>query len=354
MRNSRLSAVRPGFEFDTRALAEYLATIADAPGPLEVRQFSGGQSNPTYLLESGAGHRYVLRRKPPGPLLPSAHAIEREYRVLQALRETPGIAVPRAIGFCADESVIGTAFYVMDYVEGRLFRDAAFPEVPTADRAPLAHATVDALAALHRVDYEQVGLSDFGRPGGYVGRQFRRWSGQYLADPDAGRVAAMDRMIEWLPDNIPAAETTCVVHGDYRCDNVLFHSARPEVVAVLDWELATLGDPLADFGYHVMMYRMPPLGVTGLLGRDLQALGLPDEHEYVARYCARTGRASLPDLDFYVAFNLFKLAAVFHGIRGRLLRDTAAGEQAREYAAQVEPMAELAWQAAARATRREC
>lgn len=346
-----LTDVRPGFEIDLGHLREYLAALGLVAGePLAVRQFAGGQSNPTYLVASGAA-RYVLRRKPPGPLLPSAHAIEREFRVLQALSGLAGVAVPRAIALCEEPSVIGTAFYLMEYVPGRVFRDAAFPEVPRAGRFDYAMAVIAALAALHRVDPAAAGLADFGRPGGYVARQFRRWSRQYLDDRDAGRVPDMDRMIEWLPAHLPEDDRTCVVHGDYRCDNVLFHPESPRVVAVLDWELATLGDPLADLGYHVMMYRMPALGVTGLAGLDLEALGLPDEETYVARYCRLTGRDSIPRLDVYVAFNLFKLAAVFHGIRGRLLRGTAADPRAREYAGHVEALAALAWEAAARAGR---
>jgi aminoglycoside phosphotransferase (APT) family kinase protein len=341
--------VRPGFDFDVGPLADYLAgAVSGFRGPLELRQFSGGQSNPTYLLTTPE-RRYVLRRKPPGVLLASAHAVDREYRVLAALGAMSDVPVPRVLALCMDPAVIGTAFYVMDHIEGRVLRDAAFPEVGRDERPAYAEAVVDALARLHGADYRAAGLADFGREGGYLRRQFSRWSRQYAEDAEAGRVPVMDRLIEWLPAQLPEVEETCIVHGDYRCDNVIFHPHEPRVLAVLDWELATLGNPLADFGYHLMMYRMPPLAVTGLLGRDLAAMNLPDESRYVAWYCAKTGRSGIPGLDVLVAFNLFKLAAVCHGIRGRLLRGNAADAAARSYAAQVEPIAELAWAQAERA-----
>jgi len=323
--------------------------LPDFAGPLEISQFEGGQSNPTYLL-STPSRRYVLRRKPPGRLLPSAHAVDREYRVISALGATD-VPVPRALLLCDDESVVGTAFYLMEWVPGRIIRDPGFPQVAPVDRPAHSEAIIDALARLHRVDFQGVGLADFGRQGGYVARQFARWSGQYLQDEAAGRVEAMDRLVEWLPTRMPQADETRIVHGDYRCDNLIFHPTEPRVLAILDWELATLGDPLADFAYYLMVYRMPQVGVPGLAGRDLKALNLPDEEACVAAYCERTGRRGIPDLDFYIAFNLFKLAAVLHGIKGRLLRGTAASAKAREYAAKVEPLAQLAWAQAERAMR---
>jgi aminoglycoside phosphotransferase (APT) family kinase protein len=343
--------VRRGFEFDPGRLDEYLRQrLADYSGPLSVSQFEGGQSNPTYLL-STPGRRYVLRRKPPGRLLPSAHAVEREYRVISALGSSSDVPVPRALLLCEDDSVVGTAFYVMEWAAGRILRDPGFPEVAPADRPAHSAVIIDALARLHGADLIEAGLADFGRHGGYVARQFARWSQQYLQDQAAGRVEAMDRLVEWLPTRMPAAVETRVVHGDYRCDNLVFHPSQPRVLAILDWELATLGDPLADFAYYLMIYRMPNAGVPGLAGRDLSALNLPDEAACVETYCRLTGRSGIADLDFYVAFNLFKLAAVLHGIRGRVLRGTAAGAQAREYAAKVEPLAELAWLQAERAMR---
>jgi aminoglycoside phosphotransferase (APT) family kinase protein len=347
-----VSAVRRGFEVDAGALDRYLAgRLEGYAGPLEVGQFQGGQSNPTYLL-STPGHRYVLRRKPPGRLLASAHAVDREFRVISALGRGSDVPVPRAHLLCEDEGVIGSMFYVMDWVEGRILRDPAFPEVPVPARRETSLALVEALARLHRVDPAAVGLGDFGRAGGYVARQFARWSRQYLEDEAAGRVAAMERLVEWLPTRMPRDDQTCIVHGDYRCDNVVLHPLEPRVLALLDWELSTLGDPLADFAYYAMIYRMPATGVPGLAGQDLAALGLPTEEECVAHYCRLTGRTGIPDLDFYVSFNLFKLAGVLHGIRGRVLRGNAASGRAREYAAMVEPVAELAWQQAERDMRR--
>jgi aminoglycoside phosphotransferase (APT) family kinase protein len=342
--------VRRGFEFDSDRLDAYLRRqLPDYSGPLEVAQFEGGQSNPTYLLTTPA-RRFVLRRKPPGKLLPSAHAIDREYRVISALGTTE-VPVPRALLLCEEDSIVGTAFYLMEWVSGRSIRDPSFPAVAPADRPAHSEAIVDALARLHLVDVHEVGLEDFGRAGGYVARQFARWSKQYLEDDAAGRVDAMDRLVEWLPTRMPKADETCVVHGDYRCDNLVFHPTEPRVLAILDWELATLGDPLADFAYYLMVYRMPEAGVPGLAGRDLRALNLPGEEACVEAYCRRTGRSGIADLDFYIAFNLFKLAAVLHGIKGRVLRGTAAGARARQYAEKVEPLAELAWAQAERAMR---
>ncbi len=343
--------VRAGFEIDAQRLDEYLHGVLPAySGPLTLRQFEGGQSNPTYRLQT-PGRSYVLRRKPPGALLPSAHAIDREYRVIEALGRLGRVPVPRALHLCLDETVVGTSFYLMECVEGRIFRDAALPEVSAAGRPAHCEAIVDALAQVHRTDYRAAGLAEFGRSGGYLARQFSRWSRQYLGDAEAGRNEDMDRLVEWLPAHMPDTERTTLVHGDYRCDNVVFHAEEPRVLAILDWELATLGDPIADFTYHLMMYRMPPLAVTGLGGLDLKALNLPEESTYVKWYCERTGLSGVPDLDFYLAFNLFKLAAVFHGIRGRLIRGTAAGATARAYAACVEDAARLAWQQARRAAR---
>lgn len=347
-----MGAVRAGFGFDEARLDRYLGgCLAGYSGPLAVRQFEGGQSNPTYLLETPA-RRYVLRRKPPGTLLPSAHAVEREFRVIAALGRLGGVPVPEALHLCTDESVIGTSFYVMSYVEGRIFRHAALPEAPADARPACCAAIVDALASLHRADYRAAGLADFGPPGGYVARQFARWSRQYLHDAEAGRNADMDRLLDWLPANMPEQSETTLVHGDFRCDNVVFHPNEPRVLAILDWELSTLGDPIADFTYHLMMYRVPPLAVTGLGGLDLEALNIPAEEQYVRWYCERTGRRSIEHLDFYLAFNLFKLAAVFHGIRGRLIRGTAAGASAEAYAACVEDAARLAWEQARRASGR--
>ncbi len=347
--NSGTGAVRTGQEFHIPALEAWLAGhVADYAGPLGVEQFRGGQSNPTYKLIT-PGRCYVLRRKPPGKLLPGAHAVEREYRVITALGKQ-GFPVAKSYGLCEDEGVIGTPFYVMEMVEGRIFWDTAFPELPAGDRPAYFDAMNATMAALHCIDPEAAGLGDYGKPGNYFERQIARWSRQYQGDVEAGRVAAMDRLVEWLPANVPADEPQArVIHGDFRCDNMIFHPTEPRVLAVLDWELSTLGHPLADFTYHLLMYRMPAAVSTGLVGQDLAALNIPSEADYVAAYCARTGRDSIPDLDFYMAFNLFRLAGIIHGIKGRVVRGTATSAHASQMAASLEALADLAWEQALRA-----
>jgi aminoglycoside phosphotransferase (APT) family kinase protein len=344
-RNVGTTAVRSAHRFDQRRLEAWLEREVEGyRGPLSVEQFKGGQSNPTYKLRT-PGRDYVLRRKPPGTLLPGAHAVDREYRVITALG-AQGFPVARTYGLCLDENVVGTPFYVMEMVEGRIFWDASFPGVDRDERPRYFDAMNAALAALHRIDPEAAGLGDYGRPGNYFARQIARWSKQYQQDAEAGRVAAMDRLVEWLPENIPPDEPCPrILHGDFRCDNMIFHPDRPQVLAVLDWELSTLGHPLADFSYHLMMYRLP----EGLAGLDLAPLNVPSEADYVAAYCRRTGRDSIPDLDFYMAFSLFRLAGIVHGIKGRLARGTAASAHAAEMAQRLEPLADLAWQQAQRA-----
>ena len=342
--NAGTTAVRDAHRFDEAALARWMADHVDGfSGPLTVDQFKGGQSNPTYRLTT-PGAAYVLRRKPPGPLLKGAHDVLREARVLTALANTD-VPVAPVHGICADDGVIGTPFFVMGLVEGRIVWDATFPDVPREERAAYFDAMNATLAALHGVDYAAVGLGDYGRPGNYFARQIARWSKQYQDDADAGRDADMDALVAWLPDNIPADDETRIVHGDFRCDNMIFHCTEPRIIAVLDWELSTLGHPLADFAYHAMMYRMPPDIVAGLAGADIAALGIPSEREYIAAYCARTGRDGIPDYDFYVAFNVFRLAAIFHGIKGRVIRGTAASAHARERAAAFPRLARLAREA---------
>ncbi len=313
-RNRGTTAVRAGYGFDEARLASWLeATIPGFVGPLTVEQFRGGQSNPTYLLDTPS-RRYVLRRKPPGLLLKGAHAIEREARVLSCLREVD-FPVAQVYALCTDESIIGTWFYVMEMVAGRIFWDAALPDSSPAERAVCFDA-MNAIAQLHMLDPESIGLGDYGRPGNYFERQMRRWSQQYIEDEAAGRDPNMDRLIDWLKSHIPASEDSAIIHGDFRIDNVIFHPTEPRVLAVLDWELSTLGHPLADFAYHAMMYHMPPYIVAGLAGADLAALGIPTEQEYLAAYCRRTGRAAIQGYEFYLAFNFFRLAAIFHGIKG--------------------------------------
>ena len=347
--NSGTIEVREAHRFDTRRLEAFMAREVEGfAGPLRVEQFKGGQSNPTYKLITPE-RAYVLRRKPPGKLLPGAHAVDREYRVIEALGRQ-GFPVAKALALCLDEDVIGTAFYVMEMVEGRIFWDITFPEVPTPERRAYFDAMNATIAALHGIDPQAAGLGDYGKPGNYFARQIGRWSKQYLGDVEAGRVASMDRLVEWLPENIPPDEGEArIIHGDFRCDNMIFHPNEPRVLAVLDWELSTLGHPLADFAYHLMMYRMPQGMSAGLAGQDLAAFNIPSEAEYVADYCARTGRSGIPDLDFYIAFNMFRLAGILHGIKGRIARGTAASAHADKMVAGLEPLADLAWEQAKRA-----
>ncbi|ADZ71844.1 phosphotransferase family protein [Polymorphum gilvum] len=332
-------------------LAAWLeAHVEGFSGPVRFRQFRGGQSNPTYLVEA-AGVAYVLRRKPPGPLLPSAHAIEREYRVMTALGAA-GYPVPRTRVLCEDPTIAGTAFYLMDRVEGRIFWEPGLPELAPAERAAVYDAMNATLARLHALDPAALGLADFGRPDGYVARQVARWSKQYRAS-QTETIAEMDRLIDWLPDNLPPEQPARIVHGDYRLDNLILHPDRAEVVAVLDWELATLGDPVADFTYHLMPWRMPPApagtGIGTLLGLDLDALGIPGLDAYIAAYEARTGLAVADRLAFYFAYNFFRFAAILQGIAGRVRDGTATSENAAGMIAQIRPLAETAWHHAERA-----
>ena len=328
---------------DLERLAAWLETrVAPLAGPLEAAQFKGGQSNPTYLLAAGA-QRYVLRRKPPGKLLPSAHAVDREYRVIRALAGT-GVPVARALALCEDESVIGTAFYVMEYVGGRVFWDPRLPDLAVAERRAIHDEINRVIAALHGVDPGAVGLADYGRTGEYIARQVSRWSKQYQAS-ETEKIEAMDNLIAWLPENIPAAEETRIVHGDYRIDNVIFHSVEPRILAVLDWELSTLGHPLADFAYHCMVWRIPPGVFRGLGGLDLAPLGIPTEREYVEAYCRRTGRAGIEprDWEYYIVYNMFRIAAIVQGVMARALQGNASSAQALETGRAARPLAEMAW-----------
>ncbi len=341
--NTGTTAVREAYRFDEARLAQWLEeNVEGYQGPLSVEQFRGGQSNPTYKLVTPSC-TYVLRRKPPGPLLKGAHAVEREARVLSALGPT-GFPVAHVYGLCTDDSIIGSWFFVMEMVEGRIFWDATFPDVQTSERAAYSDAMNATIAALHRIDPAAVGLADYGRPGNYFERQIARWSKQYLEDDDAGRDPDMDALVEWLPANIPPGDETRILHGDFRCDNMIFHPTEPRVLAVLDWELSTLGHPLADFAYHAMMYRIPPDIVAGLRGADLIALGIPSEDAYLADYCRRTDRplTSKADYAFYITFNFFRLAAIFHGIKGRIVRGTAASAHAKDRAASLPKLVSIA------------
>ena len=331
--NMGTTPVRIEHRFNEQALVDWMiGNVEGFDGPLTVEQFKGGQSNPTYKLITNT-KSYVLRRKPPGDLLKGAHAVDREARILSALGAT-GFPVAKVYGLCEDDSIIGTSFFIMEMVEGRIFWDATFPDVETGDRAAYFDAMNTTIASLHKIDPASVGLSDFGRSGNYFERQIARWSKQYLEDADAGRDTEMDKLVEWLPANIPLGDEISIVHGDFRCDNMIFHPTEPRVLAVLDWELSTLGHPLADFAYHAMMFRMPPDIVAGLGGANLATLGIPSEADYLAAYCRRTNRALISEADyaFYVTFNFFRLAAIFHGIKGRVIRGTAASAHATERA----------------------
>jgi aminoglycoside phosphotransferase (APT) family kinase protein len=334
--------VREQHRFDDSALARWMEDhIAGFSGAIEVEQFKGGQSNPTFRLSAG-GTRYVLRRKPPGKLLPSAHAVDREYRVISALAKV-GFPVAKPYALCLDEAVIGTTFYIMEYVEGRVFWDPALPDITQHERRPIYEAMNATLARLHQVDYAAIGLGDYGRPGNYAQRQIDRWTKQYRAS-ETETIEAMDRLIDWLPKNAPPDEETSIIHGDFRIDNMIFHPTEPRVLAVLDWELSTLGNPLADFAYHMMPWRLGPAAYRGLLDRDLAELDIPTEAEGCALYCRQTGRTILPHWDFYIAFNMFRLAAILQGIMGRVREGTAASTRALESGRRARAIAEAGWQ----------
>lgn len=346
--NLGTTAVRDGFSFDIAALDRWMRENVEAyAGPLWVEQFRGGQSNPTYKLTTPR-RAYVLRRKPPGTLVRGAHAVDREARVISAL-STADIPVPACLGLCLDEDVIGTSFFVMEMVEGRIFWEATFSDAPASQRAACFDDMNRTIARLHMVDPTVVGLADYGRPENYVARQIERWGRQYREDAEAGRDPAMDRLIEWLVAHVPDEQDSGIAHGDYRCDNLIFHPNEPRVIAVLDWELSTLGNASADFAYHAMMYRMPPDIVAGLVGSNLRELGLPEEQAYLEHYCVRRGLQRMPHYDYYVAFGFFRIAAILHGIKGRVIRGTAASEQARERARRLPQLAALAWDQAVRA-----
>ena len=338
------AAMAPGTALiDIPRLEEWMsAHIEGFAGPLDVEQFAGGQSNPTFLLKS-AGRRYVLRRKPAGKLLPSAHAVDREYRVITALEDTE-VPVAHGFGLCSDPAVLGADFYVMDYVEGRIFWTAALPEVPAENRRAIYLEMIRVLAAMHAVDYTAVGLGDYGKPTQYVARQVSRWAQQYRAsatDP----IEAMERLIEWLPQNVPANDETSLVHGDYRLDNTIFHPSEPRILAVLDWELSTLGHPLVDLAYFCMRYHLTANEFGGLAGVDVGALMIPTEEECVADYCRRRGRAPVApgEWSYYLAFCMFRLAAILQGVLARAIQGNASSATALEAGRRARPLAERAW-----------
>ncbi len=341
--NTGTRDVSERLRFDVEALERWMTDHVEGfSGPLTVSQFKGGQANPTYRLDTPSGRAFVLRRKPPGKLLPGAHAVEREARVMSALG-AQGFPVPHIHGLCEDEQVIGTPFFVMDLVEGRIVWEASFPGMAPAERSAHFDAMNATIAQLHGYDPGAIGLADYGRASGFVERQVARWSKQYASDVEAGRLPQMDSVADWLQKHLPPDSGDArVVHGDFRCDNMIFAATEPKVSAVLDWELSTLGDPAADFVYHLLMYRMPAGLFTGLDGLDLAALGIPSEQDYVAAYCRRTGRDHLPNVDYLMVFVMFRLAAILHGIKGRLARGNASSAHAAQMVGQLEPLADLA------------
>jgi aminoglycoside phosphotransferase (APT) family kinase protein len=331
---SNVGDVRPAHRFDEAKLAEWLrANLEGLKGPIAVRQFHGGASNPTFLVEAG-DERLVLRKKPPGQLLASAHQVDREYRVMKALG-TVDFPVPRMRALCTDESIIGTTFYVMDFLAGRIFRDARLPGIEPAERAAIYDELNSVLARLHQVDYAAIGLGDYGRPGNYFVRQIDRWTKQYRG-AETARIEAMEALIAELPARMPADDTTTIAHGDYRLENVMFHPTEPRIVAVLDWELSTLGHPFADIAYNCMLWDSKSPGWGTLEGVDFKTSGIPTREAYLAAYCRRTGRDGIPDFNFYLAFSAFRLASIGQGVFKRNLDGIGAHDAGGDNSGTVE------------------
>lgn len=342
--NSGTSDVRSGLELDVERLDAWMRNnVADYAGPLRLEQFKGGQSNPTYKIIT-QNNAYVLRRKPPGKLLKSAHSVDREFRVLSALA-CSDVPVPRTLALCEDAGVLGTMFYIMEFKSGRVFWDLILPQQTPEERSALWDAANDSLARLHRVEPGSVGLADYGVRANYFQRQYTRWAEQFRYTRDALPNPAMDRLVEWLPLRIPEDDTTRIVHGDYQFSNMIFADAVPVVVAILDWELSTLGHPLSDLAYFCRVYHLEPEH-GGLFGIDLQMVGIPSEQEYLDRYLGRTGFRVATDWAFYVVFGMFRLAAIRQGVARRVVDGTATSAHARSVAASAVPMADAAWRLA--------
>jgi len=341
MSDAKLTEVRAAHRFDEAALAAYLSTNIDGwSGPLTVRQFEGGQSNPTFLL-STPERDYVMRKQPPGELLPSAHQVDREHRVMKALEATD-VPVPRMYCLCEDGGVIGTKFYIMERVRGRVFTEVLLPSLDRTERRAIYDDLARVLARLHRIDPASVGLEDFGRPGNYYERQIGRWSKQYQASKTE-QIDAMDRLMEWLPANVPEQHRTVIVHGDYRLGNMLIHPEEPRIVAVLDWELSTLGDGLADLGYLCQDYHADAYFSAGLSSANLEELGIPTEKEFVAAYCHHAGLEKIDNWLFYVIYNMFRSAAIIQGVYKRGLDGNASSDTALQYKEVCRVRAERAW-----------
>lgn len=333
----------PEFLDTGRLLSHIQSRLEGVEGPLALEQFTIGQSNPTFRITAGNGWRCVLRKKPAGVLLPSAHAVEREFRVITALHAV-GFPVARPILLCEDSAVIGTPFYLMEFVEGRGLWDQALPGMAPAERHAIWDELNNVMARLHALDFRALGLSDYGKTGNYLQRQIARWSRQYRST-DTDRIEAMDRLIEWLPLNIPPGDETTVVHGDFRLDNVIFHPTEPRILAVLDWELSTLGDPMADFAYLATSWHMPTSIFPSIAGLDHRALGIPLEREFVEAYCRRRGRPAIDPAvwNYYVAFSLFRIAAIAHGVGRRAHDGNASNAGAAEVGRKAGPIAQVAW-----------
>ncbi len=345
--SSGTKPVADNMKVDLGALADYMRQHVEgftaAAGDIRLEQFKGGQSNPTFMLTAG-DQRYVLRTKPApaAKLLKSAHAIEREFRVMDALSKA-GFPAARQYALCEDESVIGRAFYIMEFIEGRVFWDQSLPGMTPVERSAIYDEMNRVISLLHTLDYQAIGLGDYGKPGNYFARQIDRWSKQYKA-AETEHIPAMEHLIEWLPQHIPSGELTSIVHGDFRMDNMIFHPTEPKILALLDWELSTLGHPLADFSYHCMSWHITPGLFRGIGGMDLKALGIPAEDDYIAKYSARTGiKVNKEDFRFYLAYNMFRMAGILQGIMKRYQDGTAASEQALRNGQAARPMAEMGW-----------
>lgn len=345
--NPVLVDVLPAHRFDEAKLLTWLQQAMPGFGDhLKIKQFQGGQSNPTFLLTTQTA-RYVLRKKPPGKTLPSAHMVEREYKIISTLYKNTTVPVPKTHLLCEDSDIIGTPFYIMDYLEGRILSHSALPSLERAERIPVHYAAIDTLAKLHSVDVIAVGLDDFGKAEGYIARQVSRWSKQYLA-AKTNDMPAMDKLMAWLPENLPSVDESSIAHGDFRFGNLMLAPDRPEVIAILDWELSTIGHPLADLAYYCLPYHLPSSipGLRGVLGEDLEALGIPSEQETITRYCAQTGRESIADWHVYLAFSFFRLASIVQGVYKRALDGNAANANALEVGKRANLLAETGWKIA--------
>ncbi len=344
--NAETIDIREAHRFDVGHLEDFCrANVEDYSGDLEVRQFSGGQSNPTFLLSAG-GKRYVMRKKPPGTLLASAHQVDREYRVMKALATTD-VPVPTMRALCTDPEIIGTEFYIMDHLDGRVLREPQLPGFSAAERSSIYDQMNEGLTRLHQVDYKAIGLEDYGRPGNYYDRQIGRWIKQYRA-AETETVESMEDLIAYLPNHIPADDATSIAHGDYRLENTMFHASEPKMIAVLDWELSTIGHPLADLAYNCMLYHFNSPSQGTIMDLDYATTGIPTEEAYVAAYCKRTGREGIEGWDFYLSFSIFRLASITQGVYKRGLDGNASSEKATQYGDMCRRLAETAWAVAQR------